>query len=477
MSDTLLGRLLRAADPALDDRYFPTSGSVMTAAGVPVTADRPIVSAVYRCGALLSNTVAGLPGGIYRKLARGRQEVPGHPVSRVFWRKPNPYQNHFQFKQMLLWHAIFRGAAFARIVSTSGGGFELWPLHPDRMEGPELLESGRLRYTYRRPDGRPAEKLLEGVDLFVFKSLAPDGLKGLGMMDLARETFGLATATERYGASLFSQAARYSGALKLRAGVTMQPETKREVSESIRREGAGPGSWWSIPIFEDGMEWQNISMSNDDAQFLETRKFTISDIARWFGIPPHMIGDVERSTSWGTGIEAQATQFVAYGLLPWLVSLEAVVNDVFLPDTGTDYARFNVKGLLRGDTKERFSVYEIAIRNGIYSPNDCREFEEENAREGGDEYVDPRGTHGMSLQDRNAADGNAAPGGPEDGPAESDPADGPEDDAALAARPPAEPTRAQALADLRRAADALGVPEDHVRKAIAAAKPKNGGRA
>ena len=457
----------RAADAALDERYWtpvlPTASS-----GMPVSADTALtISAVYRCVSILANTTALLPGGVYRRLERGREEVD-HPVRQLMWRRPNPYQTPFEFKGMMLGHAVLRGAAFARIVRRPTGD-ELWPLHPDRVQGPELLDSGRLRYVYTRPDGQQ-EKLLRGLDLFVLNGLSSDGVRGLAVASLGRESLGLAMATERYGAALFGRGARFSGAVKLPAGKTISnPKARRELADSIRQSGAGPAEWHGVPIFEDGMEWQSISMSNDDAQFLETRRFSLSEVARWFGIPPHMMADTDRSTSWGTGIEQQTIAFVQYGLLPWLTLFEQSLAATFITEPDV-YVRFNVEGLLRGDSAARAAFYRTLIECGVFSPNECRELEERNPRPGGDEYRDAQQT----VQVKGDPDPRTPLGHSPVEPDEDDAPDDPPADQAgavtLAAMEPAlleQDERKRALAGLRSSATTLGISEQQVRKLLA----------
>lgn len=257
------------------------------------------------------------------------------------------------------------------------------------------------------------------------------------------------------------------------------PKARAALAESLRTEGAGPRKWHGVPVLEDGMEWKSISMSNDDAQFLETRKFSITDIARWFGIPPHMIGDVERSTSWGTGIEAQTIGFVTYGLLPWLTLFEQAFESALILEEDA-YLRFNVTGLLRGDAAARFAVYDIAIRSGIYSPNDCREFEEQNPREGGDEYVDPKSPQQAAGGGQSANE--PPPAEPPDENADANALALAKKVAGLEARldgleapePASDEAHAQALWRFREGASALGVSKEATRKLLANAKPKKG---
>lgn len=374
----------RAADAALDDRYWSGYAPV-SAAGIPVSADTSMkVSAVYRAVSLIANAFAQLPMSAYRALDRGREELRDNEARRLFMRAPNPYQRAFEFKRLLMGHVILRGNAFARIYRR-GGQIELWPLHPDRVEGPELLASGRLRYIYTRPDNHQRETYIGGREILHVPGLSSDGLRGLALYDLARDTFGSAIAAERHGGRVFGQGVRIAGVLQ--SEKSFKAETRDAMETSFGAKFGGAEGVERVPVLEQGLKFEKIGMTNEDAQWLETRRFTVSDIARWFGVPPHMIGDVERSTSWGSGIEHQSIQFVQYGLMPWLVQWEQVIQDTFITDPDV-FVRFNVEGLLRADSKSRHAVYALGIQNGIYNPDECREYENKNPRPGGDQYVD-----------------------------------------------------------------------------------------
>lgn len=401
-----------AADPALDEKWYSVvvDGS-HTHAGVfvsPETAKR--VSTVYRCVSLLSNALATLPFGVFERLERGRREVLDHAAYRTFAVKSNPYQTPIVFKRMMMGHLVLRGNCYARI--TRGPmGLELWPLHPERVKGPELLPSGRLRYRYTRPDTGQDDTLLGGIDIWHLTGLSDDGLRGLAPADLAKDTIGLAMAAEQHGAKVFGKGVRLAGALKLPEGKEMSKPAKDALSKSFRDEHADLG----LPVLEDGLDFVNMGMTSEQAQYLESRKFSVSDIARWFGIPPHMVGDVERSTSWGTGIENQTIQFVTDGLMPWVQLWEESIDDIFIPEP-TYYSKFNINARLRADSKTRFDVYQIGITNGIYSPNDCRAFEDENPRLGGDQYVTPRSPN----EPRPPGSGPGQPSPPDEEPKDDD---------------------------------------------------------
>jgi hypothetical protein len=206
-------------------------------------------------------------------------------------------------------------------------------------------------------------------------------------------------AAEQHGAKVFGKGVRLAGALKTTG--TMGAEAKKELSKAFRDEHADFG----LPVLEDGLDFVSMGMTSEQAQYLESRKFSVSDIARWFGIPPHMVGDVERSTSWGTGIENQTIQFVTDGLLPWVQLWEESIDEVFIPEANL-YSKFNVNARLRADSKTRSDIARTYVEIGVWSPNDVREMEDENPRDGGDVYVTPRSPNEPAPR------GGGAPEGP-----------------------------------------------------------------
>jgi plasmid maintenance system antidote protein VapI len=251
---------------------------------------------------------------------------------------------------------------------------------------------------------------------------------------------------------------KYPGVITM-PGPLSDPSLRNAISDSFKRQ-ADRG----YPLLEQGMDFKSMGMNADDAQFLETRKFSVAELARLFGVPPHMIGDIERSTSWGTGIEAQTFQFVTYALIPWLTIWQESFEGVLVPEPDI-HIRFNVGKLMQADMKTRFEVYQIAVPLGIYSPNECREFEDRNPRDGGDIYVTPT----APQQSASGPRGGAEPPEPAD---TEDDASAAAQTAELAAMLDEQGARQKALAALRESAAALGVPPDKVRKLVAAARPK-----
>jgi len=443
-------------DPALDPRYWPAEVA-LSSSGVVVTqskAEQYIT--LQACVDLFKRAFLMLPAQVIRYTDAGKLEVPNHPAGILLRKRPNPMQRPYQFKAQLMHQALLSGNAFAE-VKQGVEGPELWPLIPASVEGPDLLPSGRRRYKVARAGGQFDYLMGDGEIMHVTGLWTDDaGLRGVSIVQRAREALGAALAAETNGAKLFASGMRYPGILTMPGPLTDRT-IRNDISESFKRQ-ADRG----YPLLESGMDFKSLGMSSDDAQLLETRKFSVSEVARLFGVPPHMIGDVERSTSWGSGIEAQTFQFVTYALIPWLTiwqeSFEATLiteNDVHI--------RFNVGKLMQADMATRFNVYTQAIQAGIYSPNECREFEDKNPRDGGDTYVTP------TAPQQSKASPTAPPPEPPEPP---EPDDDAEEAARVATMLAEQNTRQKALAALRESAAVLGVPAEKVRKLVATAKPK-----
>ena len=387
----ILSGLLGGAGPADswapdDDRWYgPLSEPSATGVRVsPETAMR--VTAVYRCVQILAATLASLPLLIYRRLpGGGKDRASDHPLYDVLHRRPNGWQTSFEFRQMLMTHLCLRGNAYAEILPGERGFADrLEPLHPDRVV-PELVTSGRLRYRITDRDG--SVRQLTQDEVMHLRGLSTDGYVGLGPVAVAREAVGLSLATEEHGARLFSNAARPSGVLE--TDKALSEEAVLRLRKQWETVNAGLANAGKTVVLEQGLKWHQVSLSAEDAQFLETRRYQVEEIARLFGVPPHMIGATDKTTSWGTGIEQQTIGFVTFTMRPWLVSWEqAIARDLILrPETY--FAEFSLEGLLRGDSAARAAFYQSAIINGWMSPNEVRDLEGRNARSGGDAFWQP----------------------------------------------------------------------------------------
>jgi len=367
-----------------------------SASGTRVTPETAMrVAAVYACVRIISGAVANLPIDIKRRVDdRTREDASDLAIWTTLRRRPNKWQKPAQFKRMMQAHVLLRGNAYAaKVKNFRGEVLALIPLHPDRVEVKQLDDLS-LEYLYTRKDGgRVRYKQDEMLHLM---GLTLDGIKGVSPIAYARESIGLSMAMERQGAAVFRNGARVSGMLSHPSKLGKETvETLRASLQEFREGGALEGK---DLVLEEGMKYERMAMTQEDAQWIESRKFSRSDIAMFFGVPPHMIGDTEKSTSWGSGIEQQSQGFVTYTLEDHLTMWEEAVT----ADLNTDplvYARFKREALVRGDLKARWEAHVKSMQWGVRSPNEIRTMEDENPREGGDVYYDPPNAAGGSNGD------------------------------------------------------------------------------
>lgn len=377
----------------------------LTASGSNVTANSAMkVAAVYACVRIRSGVPANMPLHVKRRVdTRTRQDASDHPLWNVLRRKPNRWQTPSQFKRMLGAHLLLRGNAYAMIVRSRGEVKELIPLHPDRVETRQNDDLS-ISYVYTRRDGRKVT--LEQKEVFHLVGLTLDGVNGVSVITYARETIGLSLAMENHGATVFKNGARVSTVLRHPA--RLGPEGRENLRASLDEYRAGGESEGKALILEEDMDVKPLAMTAEDAQWIESRKFSRTDIAMFFGVPPHMIGDTEKSTSWGTGIETQTRGFVTFCAEDDLTTWEETINRDLISDDEPDiYARFNRNALVKGDIKARWEAYTKALQWGVYSPNEVRALEDENPREGGDIYYPPPNTAGEQSNDE--GEGNEPP--------------------------------------------------------------------
>lgn len=375
-----------------EDLAEALKSGALSSSGARVTPNSAMrVATVYACVRIISGAVATLPLDIKRRVdSRTREDASDHSLWKVIRRKPNRWQTPSQFRRMMQAHLLLRGNAFAMKVVSRGEVIELIPLHPDRVERKQRDDLS-LEYTYTRTDGRRVRLAQE--DMFDLVGLTLDGVNGVSALTYARETIGLSLAMEDHGATTFRHGARVSGALSHpnKLGKDGQ-DTLRASLDAFRSGGEQEGK---TLILEEGMTYTTIAMTAEDAQWIESRKFSRTDIAMFFGVPPHMIGDTEKSTSWGTGIEQQSIGFVAYTLEDHLTMWEEAINRDLIPEGETMmYARFNRAALVKGDIKARWEAHVKALQWGVSSPNEVRALEDQNPREGGDIFYDPPNTAG-----------------------------------------------------------------------------------
>ncbi len=364
-----------------------------TTAGKVVTERSAMqMTAVYSCVRILAEAIAGLPLHLYRYTdSGGKEKATDHPLYLLLHDEPNPEMSSFVFRETLMTHLLLWGNAYAQIIRNGKGEvMALYPLMPNKMSV-ERDENGQLYYTYTRSaeEAKTSETgrvILRPTDVLHIPGLGFDGLVGYSPIAMAKNAIGLAIATEEYGAKFFANGAAPSGVLE-HPGTIKDPQRVREAWQS---QFGGSSNSGKIAVLEEGMKYTPISISPEQAQFLETRKFQINEIARIFRVPPHMVGDLEKSSF--SNIEQQSLEFVKYTLDPWVVRWEQSIARSLLSDKEkrTYFVKFNLEGLLRGDYASRMTGYATARQNGWMSANDIRELENLDripAEEGGDLYL------------------------------------------------------------------------------------------
>lgn len=349
------------------------------------------VSAVYACVRILAESIAALPLHVYEYRNGGKERAVNHPLYFLLHDAPNDEMTSFTFRETLTTHMLFHGNGYAQIVRDNGGRiFGLYPLMPNRTTV-ERDDNNQIVYRYLPTTAesqfdKSAQVTLRRQDVLHIPALGFNGLIGFSPIAMARNAIGVAIATEEFGAKFFEHGARPSGILT-HPGTVKNPDVLRESWQSVYGGSENSGK---VAILEEGMKYESISIPPNDAQFLETRKFQLNEIARIFRVPPHMLADLERATF--SNITHQSLEFVMYSLMPWLTRWEQSMNKaLFLQsERGRFFVKFSVEGLLRGDYETRMRGYQLAIQNGIMSVNEARELEDMNsipAEAGGDLHL------------------------------------------------------------------------------------------
>jgi HK97 family phage portal protein len=365
-----------------------------TSAGKPVNEHTAMqMTAVYSCVRILSETLAGLPLHVYRyNDSGGKEKYLKHPLYKLLHDEPNPEMTSFAFRETLMSHLLLWGNAYAQIIRNARGEvIALYPLMPNKMTV-DRDSKGRLFYLYSRTSddaptlGDDSQVYLSPSEVLHIPGLGFDGLIGYSPIAMAKNAVGLAIATEEYGAKFFANGAAPGGVLE-HPGTIKDPQ---KVKESWNAAYQGSQNAHRVAVLEEGMKYQPIGISPEQAQFLETRKFQINEIARIFRVPPHMLADLEKSSF--SNIEQQSLEFVKYTLDPWVVRWEQSMCRALLMESEKTivFIKFNVDGLLRGDYVSRMSGYATARQNGWMSANDIRELENLDripAEFGGDLYL------------------------------------------------------------------------------------------
>ena len=387
LSSAIQQRAYHPRDPLLAEWFGAGSN---TASGIAVTPDIAMrEAAVYSCVRVLSESVAQLPLHIYRRRdGGGKDRAPEHPLYHVLHDQPNRSQTSFEFRETLMAHVALRGNSVCRIVPLGGKGVgELVQLEPDRVEI-FMAPDGRRAYRYTPQKG--GQEIYLQNEIFHVPGLSFDGLSGLSPIKYHRETVGASLAVKEFGARLFANGTHIGAVVEHPAKLSENAITR--LKEDLRKKFSGMMNAGKPIVLEEGMKFSKLGMTAEDAQYLDSRKFSRSEIASLFRVPLYKIaGDTEATKGWST-LEQQSTDFVTDTLMPWLVRIEqAILRDLISPEDRRRgyFAEFNVMGLLRGDAAARAAYYKARFEVGSITPNQIRALENENPEAGGDKAFVP----------------------------------------------------------------------------------------
>lgn len=361
------------------------------------------VSAVLAAFTILLEDISSLPLLLYERRGRNTFRAKDSMYYRLMHNQPNPEHTSMVFRELMVGHLLAWGNFYGQPIFDQGGDVvEIWPLRPDRMRVERV--NGERVYNYQTSDGKP--RIFLNDEILHIPAFGFDGLIGYSRITLARNAIGLSISTEKFGSKFFSNDAHVGVVYKHPAELS---DKAWDRLKGDLQERSGVEKSHKPIILEEGMSIDKIGIPPDDAQFLETRKFQVTEIARIFRVPPHMIGDVERTTSWGSGIDSQEQGYVNHTIRPWTTRIDQGLNQRILPpsDQGTFFYEHLMEALLRGDIATRYAAYVKAITTGFMSRNEARERENFNPRKGLDAILMPLNM--TVVEDgSNAANGNGA---------------------------------------------------------------------
>lgn len=369
--------------------------SMRTSAGARVSGETAMrLSAVYGCVRVLAETMACLPFCLFRQRDDGSKEIiTDHWLYRLIARRPNDWQTPFEWIEMMQGHLALRGNCYNLIIDDGRGGIaQLIPLHPDRVKL-ELLDNGSFRYRVRDRSGN--EIVYARSAIWHVRGLSSDGYMGLNPIAVARETIGMGLAVQDYGARFFNNDAKPAGGWIEFAG-NFKDKPARDAFRESWQNAQGGENRGKIAVLESGMKYHEIGINNKDSQFLEMRQFQVPEVCRLFRMPPHMIGDLTRSTN--NNIEWQSLEFVKFTMTPWAERWEASIEHALLPEDEGLEVEFDFDNLERGDMKTRSEYYTAGINAGWLVRNEARKKENLDPIEGLDEPLEPMNMKGPGTK-------------------------------------------------------------------------------
>ncbi|RSN58839.1 phage portal protein [Amycolatopsis sp. WAC 04182] len=354
--------------------------------GVDAPDDEPLtretalkVSAVFACVRLLTDAIATLPVDAYRRVAGRRR-----PFTAPDWlTKPNPDIGRIAFFGQIMTSLLLEGNAYI-LVSRVGGRVVALDVIPASMVEPRYVatRSGRKRLVYQLSvagEEEPSDVVgaLDPKDVIHLQGLPLAGeLRGVSPLKAASLTIGSALSALEYGADFFRDGALPGAVVNVPGPMT--PEGLKAARQTWRNIHRGRGNRHGLAILTEGATFQKVTISPDEAQFLQTRQFQVPDVARLFGVPPHLIADATNSTSWGSGLSEQNTSFAQYSTRPWVERIEEALTALLVADTGDTkaFVRLNIDAIQRGALKDRMDTYRVGLASGIYTRNEVRALED-----------------------------------------------------------------------------------------------------
>lgn len=365
-------------------------GGNITTSGVNVTSERAIAhTAVYDCVNILSQSIASLPFSVYKREVLKDKSLNNkafnHPLYTILHDEPNNEMTSYTWRVVVMVHLALRGNHFSQIIRNNAGKVTgIYPLNPDKMQIVRL-ENKELRYMYQSDSY--GQVPLYPNEILHFIGMTMDGIIGMSPIEYNRHAIGMSIAMEEFGGTYFKNGANGGGVLHTENKLS-EPAFERLKSEWASKY-AGLVNANKPIILEEGLKWEKLAISNEDSQFLQSRKFQKSEIASIYRIPPHMINEMDKATF--SNIEHQSIQFVTDAIRPWVVNIEQECRRKLLSDSekANHYMRLNLAALLRGDTKSRYEAYGMGIKDGWLVRNEAREMEDLNPLDGLDEPLYP----------------------------------------------------------------------------------------
>lgn len=361
--------------------------TVDTRHSINVTADNAFgFPAFFAAVRVLSEDVAKLPLFVYEDLDPGKRRAKEHYLYPVLHDRPNPEMTSFVWREASMSHLVTWGNCYSEIVrNAQGETVELWPIRPDRLSVRRDMQ-GKKFYRVRLPGG------IETVDLaydevFHIPGLGYDGLVGYSVINILSRTIELGMAAQEYGAQLWANNARPGGVLQVPADLQLSDLAKERLRTNFEGAHRGLSNAQRVALLEDGITWTETQIPPEDAQYIETRKFQVTEVARAMRLPPHKIGDLDKATF--SNIEQQALEYVQDALGGWVARWEAQIRkDLLRPaERGRYFAEFNVDALLRADSLSRSQALWIQRQAGVINADEWRDIENRNPLPNGDGQV------------------------------------------------------------------------------------------